>query len=233
MSLRLADRWDSKISTFELRYETRWHLLGMVEFCTNVDSDGTISQRNAQCCSDVPDPASCVEELIRKGLVRRINAALVEVIDYHQYGPQRIVKDWISPTLRDAVYERDGRRCLACGVADDLTCDHVYPEHLGGATAFENLQTLCRVCNSSKGLAATDYRGTGRAGTERPTPGAESKIPQQPGPPLPPCDLSTGEIKPCILCEDTTGNCTCFDDPSPVLGGATTYDRSMEPDGWR
>lgn len=60
-------------------------------------------------------------------------------------------KDKISGTLRTQVFERDRYRCVDCGTWKDLTVDHIVAEANGGPTALENLQTLCRSCNSSKG----------------------------------------------------------------------------------
>lgn len=60
-------------------------------------------------------------------------------------------KDKISRALARRVFERDLYRCVSCGTHLDLCCDHIIPESKGGPTKFENLQTLCRVCNSKKG----------------------------------------------------------------------------------
>lgn len=57
----------------------------------------------------------------------------------------------IPPSLRLAVYERDGWRCVECGSIDRLSLDHIYPWSLGGSDEFGNLRTLCRSCNSRKG----------------------------------------------------------------------------------
>ena len=57
----------------------------------------------------------------------------------------------IPPEVRLAVYQRDGHRCAECGSADDLSLDHIVPWSLGGSDGPDNLQTLCRPCNSSKG----------------------------------------------------------------------------------
>lgn len=57
----------------------------------------------------------------------------------------------ISADLRAAVYERDGHACLTCGTTTNLSLDHIHPYSLGGPDTFENLQTLCRSCNSAKG----------------------------------------------------------------------------------
>lgn len=59
---------------------------------------------------------------------------------------------WIRPSLRQAVYERDGHRCLDCGTDQNLSLDHIHPYSLGGEDTLENLQTLCRSCNSRKGV---------------------------------------------------------------------------------
>lgn len=57
----------------------------------------------------------------------------------------------IGRALAKRVFERDAYRCVTCGDHRDLTCDHIHPEVLGGPTTFENLQTMCRPCNSRKG----------------------------------------------------------------------------------
>jgi hypothetical protein len=57
----------------------------------------------------------------------------------------------IPDTIRLAVYERDGFRCLHCGTTERLSLDHIHPWSLGGTDTIENLQTLCQPCNSRKG----------------------------------------------------------------------------------
>lgn len=53
--------------------------------------------------------------------------------------------------IRKAVFERDAYRCVVCGSWEDLTLDHIHPHSLGGPDTIENLQTMCRSHNSSKG----------------------------------------------------------------------------------
>lgn len=65
--------------------------------------------------------------------------------------PRRYKKRQIRANLRLRVYARDGFKCLHCGISEDLTCDHIIAESKGGATNQENLQTLCRKCNTKKG----------------------------------------------------------------------------------
>jgi hypothetical protein len=59
----------------------------------------------------------------------------------------------ISYALRTEVYERDLYRCVKCGTHRDLSLDHILPWSKGGADTAANLQTLCRSCNSSKGVS--------------------------------------------------------------------------------
>jgi 5-methylcytosine-specific restriction endonuclease McrA len=75
--------------------------------------------------------------------------------------------------LKAAVFEHYGRVCTCCGATEDLTIDHIngngreYREDLfghnkaGGAAVYrwiiangfpDDLQTLCRPCNRSKGI---------------------------------------------------------------------------------
>jgi len=51
-----------------------------------------------------------------------------------------------------------GDKCLSCGSKDNLTKDHVIPLSKGGSMGIENIQPLCRSCNSIKGDKSTDYR---------------------------------------------------------------------------
>ncbi len=57
----------------------------------------------------------------------------------------------IPEAVRLAVYARDGWKCLHCPSTDNLSLDHIYPYSLGGSDEMDNLQTLCRPCNSRKG----------------------------------------------------------------------------------
>lgn len=52
---------------------------------------------------------------------------------------------------RYRIMERDGFQCVVCGAQTKLTMDHIVPQSAGGGNEDDNLQTLCRPCNTSKG----------------------------------------------------------------------------------
>ena len=53
--------------------------------------------------------------------------------------------------MRWRVFERDGWRCLECGAAGRLECDHRIPMDRGGKPwDINNLQSLCRGCHIAK-----------------------------------------------------------------------------------
>ncbi len=65
-----------------------------------------------------------------------------------------------------ALVNHYGNKCLCCGRDDvELTADHVIPIVKGGRSDIDNIQPLCRSCNSSKHDKTIDYRpgsGLGR-----------------------------------------------------------------------
>ena len=64
-------------------------------------------------------------------------------------------KERIPVNLRRMVIERDGLRCVYCGVdllKNEVHLDHVVPESRGGPTSLNNLQVTCGKCNLEKGV---------------------------------------------------------------------------------
>tara|TARA_R110002095_G_scaffold124835_4_gene108373 strand:- start:1558 stop:2892 length:1335 start_codon:yes stop_codon:yes gene_type:complete len=57
---------------------------------------------------------------------------------------------YIPDEIRSEVWYRDGGRCVFCNADDYLEFDHIIPLSKGGSTSTENLQILCRKCNSEK-----------------------------------------------------------------------------------
>lgn len=64
----------------------------------------------------------------------------------------------VSLAKRDEIFDRDGRKCLKCGTEDSLSLDHIVPLSTGGTNDEDNLQTLCKRCNSAKGNSIKDHR---------------------------------------------------------------------------
>jgi hypothetical protein len=68
--------------------------------------------------------------------------------------PERFArgKDYIAASLRLEIYKRDNYTCKDCQrPGGALTVDHIKPLSRGGLHVQENMQTLCRSCNSKKG----------------------------------------------------------------------------------
>ena len=55
------------------------------------------------------------------------------------------------PGLKRLVWDRDNWTCVDCGGHTDLSVDHKIPVAAGGTNDIDNLQTMCRPCNSRKG----------------------------------------------------------------------------------
>lgn len=84
------------------------------------------------------------------------------------------MREPIPSDLRAAVMLRDRGRCVVCGSTDDLQIDHVHAVTRGGDNRIENLQTLCRSCNSSKkGKDSHEWLASG-AWSERDRQSAQS-----------------------------------------------------------
>jgi hypothetical protein len=63
---------------------------------------------------------------------------------------KQYTKQVISKELRWQVWERDNFTCRRCGTRQNLEVDHIHPERKGGKATLDNLQTLCKSCNTSK-----------------------------------------------------------------------------------
>lgn len=89
-----------------------------------------------------------------------------------------------------------GKTCVRCGATGgEIVKDHIQPIYQGGSDGIDNLQPLCRSCNSSKGPEVEDFRPDGwknacqsqassthQAGTKRPKMPAERLAPTLPIP---------------------------------------------------
>lgn len=57
----------------------------------------------------------------------------------------------IRRSVRAAVMERDGHRCVQCGSLDNLSLDHIIRYRDDGPDTVENLRLLCMPCNLERG----------------------------------------------------------------------------------
>ena len=87
-----------------------------------------------------PSELLCLKEMI--GFLIRKARRMLE--------PTRKDSAYIPEHVRSEVYARDGGSCVICGARDYLEFDHIIARSKGGATSVENLQLLCRRCNSEK-----------------------------------------------------------------------------------
>jgi len=72
----------------------------------------------------------------------------------------RMVRQAVNLSTWKRIKSRDGHMCLKCGtMGRDLEVDHVKAVFNGGTSADDNLQTLCKACNSEKWIRTEDARG--------------------------------------------------------------------------
>lgn len=85
-------------------------------------------------------------------------ALQMELISPEQYEELKVEykRKPISNTIKTAVIERDGGRCLVCGHLQRLEVDHIKPVMFGGHGGMSNLQTLCKACHKIKGINDID-----------------------------------------------------------------------------
>ena len=97
------------------------------------------------------------------GVTRRILDSLDSINEPDEAGEQRSAqRRAMTPSIRLAVLQRDGHKCISCGATSDdskLHVDHIVPVVAGGKTIIENLQCLCADCNLAKGQKLVSFPG--------------------------------------------------------------------------
>ena len=59
--------------------------------------------------------------------------------------------DKMRKKVTPIIFERDDEKCKHCGITYNITIDHIKPISKGGTNDLDNLQPLCKSCNSRKG----------------------------------------------------------------------------------
>jgi len=143
---------------------------------TQADRDGRLEDRPKRLKADIfpyddLDVDKILDGLEKNKFIIRYQAGGMKLIQIrtflkHQVPHYKEVPSILPPVSEDfkgsvvvtpltkkeinEIYERDGRECKNCGKTEDLTIDHIHPISLGGTKEPDNLQVLCRSCNSSK-----------------------------------------------------------------------------------
>ena len=102
-------------------------------------------------------PPSKIKDFIKWASIERTcyeNDIYYE-IDTYLKCKYNLTKEWIRIRKTENFFlklvERDGYFCQNCFSIHNLTIDHITPRTLLGAHTLDNMQLLCRRCNSSKG----------------------------------------------------------------------------------
>lgn len=102
-------------------------------------------------------PKSLLSGFVMWAARRRIVFQEDIFVEVKEYLENKYAKNlsWINNksknNLFDIISKRDGKYCCYCDKETDLTLDHIFPRSLGGGDEIDNLQILCRSCNSRKG----------------------------------------------------------------------------------
>lgn len=120
------------------------------------ESDSFITKRACMCCSS---SLTIDEERHYSFLCEKCCGKAWEAWEKARSGEVKAntKRKPISTSLKQYILHRDGA-CLKCGSKSDLTIDHIVSVADGGSNSHDNLQCLCRKCNSIKGDYPEDYR---------------------------------------------------------------------------
>lgn len=120
----------------------RWGALGGIRSPEDVEKLIAIEQGGAIWCEQLPD--ALLEELQRSQQYHLHKST-------YKFRRRQASYAISKRDVRSRIIDRDGGCCRKCGSDSDLCLDHIVPVVLGGGDSEDNLQVLCRTCNSRKG----------------------------------------------------------------------------------
>jgi len=176
--LRLYDDVINDPKVLRLPEATRWHWVAVL--CVASKHDGALPPLDelAFYLRTTPAKATVIlNTLVKGGLLDKTEVGFAphnwSGRQYKSDGSAERVKrhrekraaaglqsQWTPPkALRQAVYDRDGHKCVYCGSSTQLSLDHCTPEIRGGTHDIDNLATACLSCNGAKrDMTETEYR---------------------------------------------------------------------------
>lgn len=92
---------------------------------------------------------------------KSMNRIFIDAEDF-EIKPNDEPVDELTDEMKNQVFARDNYTCVCCdklrrkGVP--LNADHIRPVAMGGNNSLSNLQSLCKHCNTVKGVNEIDYR---------------------------------------------------------------------------
>ena len=231
---RADDNWHPRMEALGLNAIERDYLFALIQYCSRSNSrDGRLKPFTARTVTETPDPDAVLAHLHDVGRIYWDGTVCV-VLHADEHLPSDEVIE------RSEAEKQKKRRQRAHARGDHSLCsEKTCPSSVPGTVPGQEGDTVTQATKSPScppEVPGTVGTGQGGQGLRRTTPTPRASVPSQAGPPPSPpggVDLTTGELKPCTECQDTTGDCHCFDDPAPVvLVDGTTYDPSMEPSNW-
>lgn len=147
MSIRRGPRPDTffqvALSNLGAAQDLSWDAMGVLFYAAS-HADQPFTLENMR---NWPSPKPMGRDLAKRIMNELITGGYVSMEGETAF----YIKAKIPEELRQQVLERDGHRCVECESVKRLSVDHIIPERFGGETVLENLQAMCRPCNSEKG----------------------------------------------------------------------------------